>query len=73
MIPALFYFSGMSDRVGRKQIYRWGAILTGVWGFALFPLVGVPALLQLIFSIIGAVKANQGQWWNYPLNIRFVR
>ena len=34
MIQALFYFSGMSDRVGRKQIYRWGAILTGVWGFA---------------------------------------
>ena len=28
MMPAQFYFSGLSDRVGRKQIYRWGAILT---------------------------------------------
>ena len=43
MIPALFYFSGMSDRVGRKQIYRWGAILTGIWGFALFPLIDTAA------------------------------
>lgn len=50
----------------------FGVVTLG-FGFALFPLVGVPALLQLIFSIIGAVKANQGQWWNYPLNIRFVR
>ncbi|MGA1758426.1 MAG: MFS transporter, partial [Pseudomonadales bacterium] len=38
MIPSQFYFSGLSDRLGRKQIYRWGAILTGLWGFALFPL-----------------------------------
>lgn len=50
----------------------FGVVTLG-FGFALFPLVGVPALLQLIFSIIGAVKANQGQWWNYPVNIRFVR
>ena len=32
MVPSQFYFSGLSDRVGRKQIYRWGAILTGLWG-----------------------------------------
>ena len=53
MIPALFYFSGMSDRVGRKQIYRWGAILTGVWGFALFPLIdtGNPLMITLAVSV----------------------
>jgi len=53
MIPALFYFSGMSDRVGRKQIYRWGAILTGVWGFALFPLIdtGNPLMITLALSV----------------------
>jgi MFS family permease len=53
MIPALFYFSGMSDRVGRKQIYRWGAILTGVWGFALFPLIdtGNPVMITLAVTI----------------------
>ena len=39
MVPTQFYFSGLSDRLGRKQVYRWGAILTGLWGFALFPLI----------------------------------
>lgn len=29
--------------------------------------------LRLIFSIIAAVKANQGQWYEYPLAIKFVR
>lgn len=28
--------------------------------------------LRLIFSIIAAVKANQGQWYEYPLAIKFV-
>ena len=53
MIPALFYFSGMSDRVGRKQIYRWGAILTGVGGFALFPLIdtGNPLMITLAVTV----------------------
>ena len=27
----------------------------------------------LIFAIIGAVRANHGEWWNYPLNIRLVK
>ena len=53
MVPAVFYFSGLSDRVGRKQVYRWGAILTGAWGFALFPLVdtGSPALITLAVTM----------------------
>jgi len=53
MIPALFYFSGLSDKLGRKQIYRWGAILTGLWGFALFPLIdtGNPLMITLAVSI----------------------
>lgn len=49
------------------------AILTFGIGSVLYVLVGVPALLHIIFAIIGAVKANQGEWWNYPLNIRIVK
>ena len=47
MVPSQFYFSGLSDRLGRKTVYRWGAILTGIWGFALFPLIdtGDPILI----------------------------
>ncbi|MGP9536821.1 DUF4870 domain-containing protein [Brachybacterium sp. AOP43-C2-M15] len=50
----------------------FGVVTIG-FGWALFPLAGLPALLQLIFSIIGAVKANQGEYWNYPFNIRLVK
>src|SRR5699024_6241195 len=43
-------------------------IVTLSFGWLLFPLVGVPALVQLVFAIIGAVKANKGEYWNYPAN-----
>lgn len=48
-------------------------IITFGIGSVLFVLIGVPALLHIIFAIIGAVKANQGEWWNYPINIRLVK
>ncbi len=53
MVPAQFYFSGLSDRVGRKQVYRWGAILTGIWGFALFPMIdtGLPIMITVAISV----------------------
>lgn len=51
MIPSQFYFSGLSDRLGRKQIYRWGAILTGLWGFALFPLINTGEPLMIIIAV----------------------
>lgn len=50
----------------------FAVITLGIGSLAL-PLVWVPALLHVIFAIIGAVKTNQGLWWNYPINIRLVR
>ena len=53
MVPTQFYFSGLSDRIGRKNVYRWGAILTGAWGFAIFPLIdtGNPLLICLAITV----------------------
>ena len=51
MVPSQFWFSGLSDRLGRKKIYRWGAILTGVWGFALFPLIDTGSLPLIVLGI----------------------
>ena len=51
MVPSQFYFSGLSDRVGRKQIYRWGAILTGLWGSALFPLINTGEPLMIVIAV----------------------
>ena len=51
MVPTQFYFSGLSDRIGRKNVYRAGAILTGVWGFILFPLVDTADPMLIGFAI----------------------
>ena len=53
MVPTQFYFSGLSDRIGRKNVYRWGAILTGIWGFILFPLIdtGDPAMIGFAITM----------------------
>lgn len=34
-------------------------------------LIWILGLLALIFPIIGAIKANDGEIWPYPLSIRF--
>ncbi|NLJ54242.1 MAG: DUF4870 domain-containing protein [Intrasporangiaceae bacterium] len=39
-------------------------------GFVLLPLVG---LWALIMPIIAAVKASNGDWYRYPLTIRFIK
>ncbi|MFV0464085.1 MAG: DUF4870 domain-containing protein [Nostocoides sp.] len=38
-------------------------------GFVTF---AVAAIAALVLNIIGAVRANEGQWWTPPLTIRFV-
>ena len=47
-----------------------GATLCIGIGLILLPLVGI---LDLVFIIIAAVKANSGQWYRYPFAIRFVK
>lgn len=31
------------------------------------------ALIGIIFPIIGAIKANNGEFWEYPLTIKFLK
>ncbi len=35
-------------------------------------IVAAAYILRLVFSIIAAIKANQGEWYTYPLSIKFV-
>jgi len=42
-------------------------------GSFLFFLLGVPAIVFLVFTIMAAVAANQGKVYRYPLIIRLVR
>jgi MFS family permease len=61
MVPLQFMFSAYSDRNGRKGIFMLGAILSGVWAFAIFPLVDTGnfwlIVLALAFGLI--FLANQ--------------
>jgi MFS family permease len=54
-IPAQFWASGYSDRHGRRGIFMLGAILTGVWAFALFPLVATGNFLLIVLGICGGL------------------
>jgi uncharacterized protein len=50
-----------------------GGIATrGLGFFALFPLVFIALILNWVFGVVGAVKAYHGEWWRYPVAIRFV-
>ena len=31
------------------------------------------AVLSIVFPIIGAIKANNGEFWEYPLTIKFLK
>jgi uncharacterized protein len=50
-----------------------GLLLFGLGWIMFWPLLILAALLQFVFNIIGAVNANRGQFWRYPLTIPFVR
>lgn len=47
-------------------------VLSWVFGTIVFPLV-IFGIIDLIFIIVGAVKASKGEVWNYPLSIRFFK
>lgn len=41
--------------------------------FAVFGLMMAAYVLGIVSSILGCVRASQGEWWRYPVSIRFVR
>ena len=51
MVPCQFMFSSYSDRHGRKGIFMAGAILTGLWAFAIFPLVDTGDFWLIVLAI----------------------
>lgn len=51
MIPILVVCGAFSDRFGRRGIFMLGALLAGVWVFAMFPLVESRSLLLIIVAI----------------------
>ena len=66
------------DEHGRL-VANWliSSVIYGVVGFFLiFLVIGIPMLAALgicniVFPLIGGLKANQGEVWRYPLTIQF--
>ncbi len=64
-----------------KMVTNWmisATIYAAVSFVLMFVLVGfltglVVWLLAIIFPIIGGIKANNGEMWNYPLTIKFLK
>jgi uncharacterized Tic20 family protein len=64
-----------------KIVSNWilSALIYGVvCGVLVFLLIGIPllavlGLLTVIFPIVGAIKANGGEAWKYPLSIPFFK
>ena len=53
MVPALIACGALSDRFGRRSIFILGAILSGVWAFAVFPLIDMksPAAVAVAITV----------------------
>ena len=72
--------SEVIDRQG-KHILNWlisaliYSVVCGVLTFVLIGFVGLIllAVLSIVFPIMAALKANDGQEWKYPLTIQFLK
>lgn len=83
LVPVVIYMVKKDDVPGLEPhwhvVLNWllSAIIYAVVCFVLmliligFVLIWALGLLALIFPIIGAIKANDGEVWSYPLSIRF--
>lgn len=61
---------GSSHSPSPSQSLQSIGLLLGIGGIALALIVGI---LQLILVIFAAVKAKNGEFYHYPLTIRFLR
>ena len=46
------FFGHLSDRIGRKKVYIWGAALTGVFGFVYFAMLNTKAPAIVALAIV---------------------
>jgi MFS family permease len=53
MMPALILCGALSDHFGRKGIFVFGAILSGIWAFAVFPMIetGSPIAVTVAITV----------------------
>ncbi|NLO71339.1 MAG: DUF4870 domain-containing protein [Porphyromonadaceae bacterium] len=76
-LGGLAIFSGMnldSTAFGGFDVDSPAFVLKilGTFAIVIIPMI-IFGLLDFIFTIVGAIKAGNGEIWNYPLSIRFFK
>lgn len=84
-LPALIGYLVLKDRgpfvraqTGTALNFQLTMLIAEVAGYILmlvfvgFLIVPAVYVIRIVFSIIAAVRANRGEWYTYPLSIRFV-
>lgn len=53
------------------------AVMVGLWlillGWILIPVLAIGWVAMVILTVIGSIKASNGQLYRYPLTIRFLQ
>lgn len=72
-MPALDAHGKMVTNWIISSLIYW--IVSGVLSIVLIGFLGMLALLimGIVFPIMGAIKANNGEFWEYPLTIKFLK
>lgn len=79
MIPVLVACGAFSDRHGRRGIFVWGAVLSGLWGFVMFPLihtgspVAIAAAIGVELVLISLMYGPQAALFAelFPVKVRY--
>jgi uncharacterized Tic20 family protein len=83
IVPIAMWVIGKdeSDFVRRQgnRMMNWflsSLIYAVVFGLLCLVFIGIPllmllAILEIVFPVIAAIKANNGEFWSYPMAIRF--
>ena len=53
--------------------FVFGFMTLGLGFIIIGPLLGIMAILQIIFVIVAALEANKGVIYRYPATIRFIK
>jgi uncharacterized Tic20 family protein len=72
-MPALDAHGKMVTNWLISSLIYW--VVSGVLAIVLVGFLGMLALIimGIVFPIMGAIKANNGEFWEYPLTIKFLK
>ena len=84
-IPALIGYLGLKDRgpfvrahTATALNFQLTLLIASFVGWVLtivvigFVILAAVWVVNIVFSIIAAIAANKGEWYTYPMSIRFV-